>query len=330
MATAVLAAVAGAESVTACTRDSRWGRFEDIKSTTLRLGSLFNVANRISISSSPAVELSSAADIVTNLGFLRPISRDLIRKLPSHAAIALMWEPWEFRKEDIDLEACGDYGIPVVATNERHPNISTFRSVGLLALKLLLEKQCEIIGLNITVVGSDPFGNACGDVLQSVGATVTVIDPQDDWPSKCAAIAIDESDGIVLAEHRYQGELLGLSTSAFVSVIRQRSIPLVHICGVVDDDYLTHCGIEKYPNNSVPYGFMTQTTAYVGSKPVVDLHAAGLHVASIVSRARLKGVSIDGAIDEAVTSGYGLRLELDKINAKINMSTMCKQNGKKI
>jgi hypothetical protein len=56
---------------------------------------------------------------------------------------------------------------------------------------------------------------------------------------------------------------------------------------------------------------MTVTTAYLGVKPVVDLHAAGLHVASIVAREREKGGSIDMALSMAVASGYGLRL-IDK------------------
>jgi hypothetical protein len=308
MATAVLAAVAGAEHVTACTRDSRWGRFDEIKANTLKLASLFDVACRIDITNAPKKDAIRATDVVTNLGFLRPITRDVIHLLPPHAAISLMWEPWEFRKEDIDIEACRECGIPIIATNERHPNLNTFRSVGLLAVKLLLECHCEIAGLNITVVGSDPFGKACSDMLDSIGAVVTVLDPQEGWPNQSAFNAFKESDAVLFVEHRYHGELLGLSTPELVGAIQQRSTPIVHICGAIDSDHMKSCGIEKHPAHSVPSGFMTLTTAYIGAKPVVDLHAAGLHVASIVSRARVNGASISSALDKAIESGYGLKL----------------------
>jgi hypothetical protein len=156
--TAVVAAVAGAQHVTACTRDSRWGSANEISRMTIELADNFGVADRIEVSTRPPVDMAHGADVVTNLGFVRPISRALVRQLPANAAIALMWEPWEFRAEDIDLAACREYGIPVIATNEHHPSLSTFKAVGMLALKLLLERQCEVTGLDLVVVGSDPFG----------------------------------------------------------------------------------------------------------------------------------------------------------------------------
>jgi hypothetical protein len=116
---------------------------------------------------------------------------------------------------------------------------------------------------------------------------------------------------VVVVEHRYQVELLGHSTPSLVELIARRSIPLVHICGGVDADYLRARGIQKHPVQPASHGFMTVTTAYLGVKPVVDLHAAGLHVASIVAREREKGGSIDMALSMAVASGYGLRL-IDK------------------
>ena len=52
---------------------------------------------------------------------------------------------------------------------------------------------------------------------------------------------------------------------------------------------------------------MTVTTGYVGDKPVVDLHCAGLHATSLVARARKDGLSIRDSIAIGEFS-YGLPL----------------------
>ncbi len=180
--------------------------------------------------------------------------------------------------------------------------------MGMLALKLLLECQCEVTSLEILVIGSDPFGQACVDVLKAVGAHVTLLDPQNKWPNDDSESAFERADAVVVVEHRHRGEILGSLTMPLVDLLACRDIPLVHICGAVDADYLSSRGIQKYPAQIMPHGFMTVTTSYVGFKPLVDLHTAGLHVASIVARERRNGATIDAAISTAVASGYGLDL----------------------
>lgn len=308
IATPVIAALAGADRVTACTRDSQWGKSANIVDLTIELANYFGVTNRIHITTDSPVNKAHDADVVTNLGFVRPISRELIRRLPNNAAVALMWEPWEFRSEDIDLSACRDFEIPIIATNERHPNLNTFQAVGMLAVKLLLESQCEISGLNILVIGSDPFGEACSNILTKLGAHVRQFIPFDDWVNDDIKSEFFDADAVVVVEHKYKGEILGSANPELVRILSRRMAPIVHICGRIDKVFIDSFGVSKYPPQVVKDGFMTLTTAYVGIKPVVDLHAAGLHVGSIVARGRTDGKSIDESIEQAVSSGYGLKL----------------------
>ena len=51
---------------------------------------------------------------------------------------------------------------------------------------------------------------------------------------------------------------------------------------------------------------MTVTTAYMGPRAVVDLHAAGLKVGEIVVNNIRKGMSVDDAKLDAVKSGIAL------------------------
>lgn len=309
--TSVMAAVAGAAHVAAAVRESRWGTVDEIRHATFELAEYFGVRDVIDVTTQATSELAHEVDVVTNLGFVRPISRQLIECLPAHAAIALMWEPWEIRAEDIDLAACRDHQIPVIATNEHHPEIATFRFVGLLALKLLFEKKCEVDRLKVLIIGSDPFGRACEDVLSSLGAQVIRLDPIVEWPPSRGHDVFVAVDAVVIAEHRYTGMLLSQETDALVALLGKRQIPVVHICGGVDAELLATHNVQKHPAHSVPIGYMTVTTAHIGTKPVVDLHCAGLHAASLVSRARKRGVSVRESVLVAVESGFGLPLVMD-------------------
>ena len=53
----------------------------------------------------------AGADIVTNLGFVRPIDEPLLSKLGPQAVVSLMWETWEHRPEELDRDACKRLGI---------------------------------------------------------------------------------------------------------------------------------------------------------------------------------------------------------------------------
>ena len=229
--------------------------------------------------------------------------------MPEHAAISLMWEPWEFRDSDIDIKSCIKNKIPIIATNESHINLMTFKSVALLAVKLLLEQSCEILGTNILVIGSNPFGSACNHLLEQLGAKVILLDPtKEAWPSSLEKSLFDSIDAVVVVEHRHDQELLGKSTPKICNYLSNSQIPIIHICGLLDQQFLSYLSIFKHPSVDVKPGYMTVTTSYLGSKPVIDLHTAGLHVGSLVSKLRREGYNIEKALSNAIDSGYGLAL----------------------
>ena len=311
--TPVIAAVAGAKHVIACTRDSHWGTVNDIKAHTMMLADKFHVSDKIEVTTETPWKKAKDIDIVTNLGFVRPINNQIIESLPKHAVISLMWEPWEFRDSDIDIKASIENNIPIIATNENHPHLMTFKSVGLLALKLLLEQSCEILGTSILVIGSAPFGINCSDVLVQLGAKVILFDPTSNLPLSIDDTTLNQIDAVVIVEHRSYQEILGKSTPNICEYLSTSQIPVVHICGVIDYSFFKYLNILKYPVSEVAAGYMTVTTSYLGFKPVIDLHAVGLHVASLVSRQRKNGCDIKSSLLNAINSGYGQNLSLKDI-----------------
>jgi hypothetical protein len=308
--TALTAARARADCVYAVTRNSPHGAADDVIAYGRDWAEAFGVADRIKFVAGAAAACAADADIVTNLGFVRPIDRALVSCLPRHAVVSLMWEPWEFRPQDIDAQACADAGIPVIGTNEADHRLRIFEYVGMLVVKLLLESGIEGPRSRVLVLGSDPLGEAVRAMLASLGADATrVVLPQPAASLDTAFGAmVERADAVVLVEHRERRELIGLQGGIRPERFLAGGCRLVHVAGNVDDGALERLKVTKHPARRVMPGFMTVATDYVGPRPVIDLHAAGLKVGADAVRCRLAGGSQSDAVTAAEASGLGLRV----------------------
>ena len=308
--TSLIASAANAKNVFAVTRDSKFGKADEIIKYSKEISDALDCKN-IQFSSKPAFNFAHMSDIVTNLGFVRPINKKLIEQLPSHAVISLMWEPWEFRHEDLDIESAKNQEILVLGTKETDSRLKTFEYVGILATKLLLEKEVEIIDSNILIIASNPFGQHIKNVLSSIKANCLLVSPESDQPFSIESINFKELDAIIVAENKVPVEIIGHSKGSISPILlSENSIELIHICGTIDDQSIESASITKHPANSASFGYMTKTTDYVGPKPLIDLHCAGLRVGEVAVRERIKGKSIDIALKKAINSGLCLPLEI--------------------
>lgn len=309
--TALAAARAGAKRVYAVARTSPYGELSEVLSYNREFADKLGVLDRIEFSGKPASHFASAADIVTNLGFVRRIDSDIVVRLPRTAVVCLMWEPWEFRESDIDLAACKAAGIPVIGTCETDRRLRTFEYVGVLALKLMLESGIECLGSRILVIGSDPFGSAVLETMRSVGAVPELLR----LPSHSCCLddiygsRVGDADCMVLVEHRDHRELIG-DAGICADRFRLSGCQVIHIAGALDVAALDRNGVSKYPPKRVEPGYMTLTTDYVGPKSVIDLHVGGLKVGEVAVRVRRAGGTIEEAIHATEIMGLGLRLNL--------------------
>jgi hypothetical protein len=283
--TPLIAALAGADRVVALGRDSRYGAFADVARTLAGAADLWGVAGRLHITGNRSDELIGTADVVTNLGFVRPLDAGFLRRLKRGAAIPLMWETWEFRAADLDLSACRDLGIPVLGTDESHPSLQTPRFLGAVALKLLFELDVEVFRSRVVVLGSAIFASPIAEALRQAGAArVDVV--QGDH----AAMA--EADALVIAEHESRDLVMGRGGWLDPQRLAQQNpaIAIAHICGHVDAAAMTDAGLRFIPPQPAAPGYMSFTTDYAGPRPLIDLHAAGLKVGSLLARARRDGI----------------------------------------
>jgi hypothetical protein len=293
--TPLIAALAGAKRVYALTRDSRYGTAREIERQTIELARRWNVSGSIEVLCSREDERVKEADIVTNLGFVRPLNAAFLRKLKSTVVISLMWETWEYRPEDLDLSECRQLNIPVLGTNEHHRDLQTFSYIGHIALKLLYSMDVEVFDSRVVVIGSGEFAEQTTALLRNAGAHITCFAPgtrnviNHDKYRK----AFQEADALVMVDHDSPGLLIGpnaeLRPQELVSL--NPGLVLAHICGGVDEDSLKTAGLRFSPSRLAPAGHMSVATDFLGPKPLIDLHAAGLKVGQVMAEAVQAGLA---------------------------------------
>jgi len=267
--TPIIAAVAGAKKVFAFTKESKYGTVEEVKSQTYRLAKYLNVENKIEVVTNLNDISLDKVDILTNTGFLRPIDKYIIDKLNSNCTVPLMWETWEFRDSDLDIEACKSRGIKVYGTNEDDKRLKTKEYIGYMVLKFLLEFKHTPLSSTILVLGCDYFTKYVEKVLRQNGYKYRII---NEYNQK---IDTKEYNAIVLLEHHKRDLLIG--ESAFIEIGNiSKDKDVIHICGEVD---FTKAKFNYIPINPAPFGYMSYTADYMGIGVVIDLHTAGLKVA---------------------------------------------------
>jgi hypothetical protein len=322
--TPLIAALAGAHEVIAIGKDSRYGKFAEIKDFISNLSDEANCLGKIRFVNQKRSDDVSRADIVTNLGFVRPIDDKMISWMRATAVIPLMWEPWEFRCGDLDLTACERRGIPVLGTDERSKDLRTMEFVALLTVKLLLEADIEILLSKVMVLGSGPFGRCTAETLYRLGANVAWFTPGDGGPlngcqqplgvsifqtfeEQSCLDFIAECDALVMVEHRTKKMMIGPGGHFSFTRLAElnKGIVVIHICGEIDTAELTDSGLRFRPQGIRPAGYMSLTTAYLGPRPLIDLHTAGLRVGQVLAEARLDGKGICEAKESAIRLAPG-------------------------
>jgi hypothetical protein len=288
--TPVMAAMAGPKRVLALTGDSKYATADSVTVQTRALEVLCGIDNNVEIYTQRSLDLFAQADIITNLGFIRPIDSKTIAVMKSSAVVPLMCESWEYRPEDVDVEACRHRGIEVLGTNEDYPGLQVFAYSGLLALKMLFEAKIEVYKSKIVVLSSDKFGRVIKSHLSHCGAYADLV---EDLLAPDNQARIVGADALIIADYTRDDIIVGLGGDITSPSLAQLAptITVVNFAGLIDADGLRETGIFVYPQHSVSARRMTMTLAELGPRPVIELHGAGLKVGEIAARARSSGLS---------------------------------------
>lgn len=296
--TPIIALKANAKRIYIICKDSSYGTKKEVLDYLEKVICELNLSMRNVVYIADKAEILEDVNIVTNLGFVRPINAKFIDRLPYDAAIPLMFESWEFREADVDVRACKNRKIPILGTDESVSALSIFKYVGMCALKLLLEMDIEIFKSKILLMSSGGYLEEIQSLLVKCGAQVVVYETRKrDINRELLRNFLHECDAIVVAEQKNNEVLIDENGEHIpIEWLLESKPVIIHIAGLLDYSILDKYEIKKYPDNRVEYGYMTVTTDYVGMRPVIELHTGGLKV----GQALVEGIRMFKEYDKAI------------------------------
>ncbi|HEX8723387.1 MAG TPA: hypothetical protein VF736_22405 [Pyrinomonadaceae bacterium] len=302
--TPLLAALAGARKVYAVTADSRYGTREEVGGLTAEAARRLGVAGRVEVLFGKSREAVGESDVITNSGFVRPITREVVSWMKPTAVVPLMWETWEFRDADLDLRACRERGVLVLGTDESRPPLSMYPYSGFAAMKLLFELGLEGYRTKTILLGGGTgLGRSIRDHFGRLGMEVAWFADSEEGAAPYSELGAFFSargadyDALVVAEHGDDTRLLG-SGGALTYEQIVRSNPGLRVgvmSGNVDIEGLRASGLRHFPAALRPFRYMSYHPGDLGPLPVLDLYAAGLKVGEAMARARLGGMGLEEA-----------------------------------
>ena len=279
--TPLLAVRAGATSVYAVSGDSCWGKAAEAFAGVERWRQRLDLPDRVLSLDRVTGEALARADIVTNLGWVRPLDAAKVERMREGTAISAMCEAWEVRTEDIDLSACEARGVRVAGVNEDHPSVDVFEHNGLLAVKMLLALQIEVHGTRIAVAGEGKFATRITEKLATLGAEVR---RSAGLCGKEAVWALEGADALVVADYTRDTLILGDGGDMTVEDFKKLAphVAVVQFAGWIRAGELRMAGIPVYPLEEIGPRRMGRTMAHLGPSPLLGLHAAGLKVGAML------------------------------------------------
>lgn len=325
--TPIIAALAGANAVYAYAEDSKYGKKQDIKSQLMALAAGFQVQGRIHVVLEKSPEIIGECDIITNSGFVRPIDRKMIDAMKTTAAIPLMYEAWEYRNKEIDVEYCKERGIPVLGTNENREGADVFDCLGFLVSKLLLECGLEIFGNNILILGDNKIARALQMFFNRNLVKNTLVTFNEDRHAPHLGIiyyklfdnlaSTQEYDAVLFSELLNDVLLLGKDGVINAMNIDQfKDTQFIHVCGKVDPDFIKDKAIRIYPEVIAPLEYMSISGDYLGPAIPIQLTTAGLKVGEIMARLKREGKTYDDVIKIAsrnpLVSNFSNEIEMEE------------------
>lgn len=273
--TPVLAAMAGAD-VYAIGAGTAYGSAEEIQNVTIDLAKLAGVADQIQIIHEKDPACVAAADIITNSGQVRPIDAEMVAYMKPSAVVPLMYEDWEHRSSDVNLEACRARGIAVAGTNEQHPYVDIFSFLAPMAIKQLYDAGIAVRGNRIVLLCDNSFGPFIRQGLEDGGAEVA------EAGRLSADLLAPRCDALLLAMQEEEHAL----TVADAALLRDEApgAVVVQYLGGADRSALAAAGVPFWPEKAPRPGHMGILPSALGPEPIVALQVGGLKVGQLLAR----------------------------------------------
>ena len=290
--TPVLAALAGAR-VYAYSRSTRYGTVEQVFAATRQLAEEAGV--QVNLIEEITPNIIAAADIITNSGHLRPLNREKLRHAKDGLVIPLMYEAWEWREADMDIQYIRERGFRVGATNERHPDVDVFNYLGDMAVRQIFDAgTCPYKNKFILLCNND-FGPFMAKVIARNCEQLLIIDKDEHkskytlsenmlwaggFPELQIPASFRDAEAVVFTAYPFDQTWIDENGPIRTAALKEQLDDpfILRYAGDVNTDALEKAGIRYFPEH-VHSGHMGILPSAVGNDPIIRLQAGGLKAA---------------------------------------------------
>ncbi len=291
--TPLIAAIAGAK-VFAFSKTTSYGTVDEIFSITQQYIDQYKEGElNITFIDELTPEIIAQADIITNSGHLRPLDKSKLQYAKDSVVIPLMYEAWEWRDADMDIDYIRSRGVKVGATNERHPKIDVFNYLGDMAVKQIFDAGVCPYNNNFILICNNDFGPYIAKTISKLCAKLGVIDLDSnknkydldavDWIGEFPKIDIPNeyksSEAIIFTAYPFDNEWIGNNTPILINDLKSQidNPYILRFCGDINVEDVSKSGIKYFPSK-VGSGHMGILPSAIGFDPIIRLQSGGLKV----------------------------------------------------
>lgn len=295
--TPLLAALAGAK-VYAFSKTTSYGTVDEIfKATQNYMNEYKNGELDITFITELTPDIIRQADIITNSGHLRPLNQSMLQYAKDDLVIPLMYEAWEWRSADMDIDYIRSRGLKIGATNERHPKIDVFNYLGDMAVKQIFDAGICPYNNNFLLICNNDFGPFIAKTLSKLCSNLGVIDLDSnkgkydldkiDWIGGFPNVHIPEkfkkSEAIVFTAYPFDQNWIGENTPISIHAIMDQidNAYILRFCGDIDSSTFDKLQVKYYPK-VVGSGHMGILPSAIGFDPIIRLQSGGLKVGELL------------------------------------------------
>jgi len=319
------AARAGSKRVCILPPEERFHRTDHGIDALMSLAERCGVADRIVPLTSRSDDAIGPVDIATYSGLARPFDGKFLSRVKPTAVVPLLPPPWDGLPPDLDTASCHRLGLSILGIDSRAGQLQTLRYIGHAAIKRLYAAGLDVFRSRIVVFGSGEFARSIVSTLTFAGADVDRMFCHRDertlsYPDESV---LKHAEAVVIAEPHHDRLLLGRGGAVDPRWLAEQNPALivVHLCGNADRSALSAVGIDCAPQNFASAESLRLAGDFLGPRPLVDLHAAGLRVGQLLVEARRSGLSAREAEDVVLNRCQFARVVTDEHSANAMRGT---------